>query len=303
MKLAIAISGPPRNILQMLSRVEKDLISIDYKADVFVHLWRQDGGTKARSTSCIADASLLDKIQSYSCIKSLSVESPFCDDDYKLFPRELLEEGQSNVAAVMGMFVGVNRLISNIKVSPIQYSHVLRLRTDCILIQNNFFKHLSELDKSKTYVSKNYQIPHAWLSDHIMFAPLDSFAALWELNSWKSFFERYRKAGANPERYLANMLQAFNFIDVEEKWLRYQDYHILYDNRRLPDPSWVERVNSKNIYEVFEHPEEYIGEQGFDEIHELLAGQKKNIDYYAKPKAVKAFIRLWRLLYKVGHCS
>ena len=280
--LAIFISGPPRNVHDLLNRINSDAISIKYKFSVFLHLWMNDGGTKSRGDDQLLDVNQLQS--EYSWIKQIIVESPYEDGDYLGFPFKKLEEGQSNAAAVMGMFLGVNRLINGVGLNPVTFTHILRLRTDNVLLGREFFLNISNMLDDTIYVSRNYLIPYRWVSDHIMLAPVKKFSALWRVDSLKIFFADYSKNGANPERYLGWKARKLGYYKtLKVGWVRYKDYHILYNSPRKNDPSWCGRLTMKDVETLFLTPEKIVGKSDVEEINYMLERLKYNQDRYARP--------------------
>lgn len=293
--LAILISGPPRNIHSLLGRIEADVVKIDYHFEVFIHVWKTDGGTKSRGDDYNLD---INEIQNnYSWVKQIILESPYEDSDYSSFPFEKLETGQSNAAAIMGMFLGVNRLVDSIKLNPKIYTHVLRLRTDNVLIDENFFYNISDMLDDNVYVSRNYLIPYQWISDHIMLAPLEKFSALWSVSNLNDFFVAYSKNNANPERYLGWKAKKLGYFkNVKVGWLRYRDYHILYASPRKGDPLWCHRLDADEIGALFLTPKKFITPNDIEELENIIRDQKANQDRYARPIYLKIIGRLTELI-------
>lgn len=293
--LAILISGPPRNICDLLKRIDVDAENMDYKFSVFLHIWKSDGGTKSRGNNQILDINEIQR--DYSWIKQIVIESPYEDKDYSKFPFEQLEEGQSNAAAIMGMFLGVNRLINSIKLNPTAYSHILRLRTDNVIINQEFFSNLSNMLDDEFYVSRNYLIPYRWVSDHIMLAPVKKFSSLWSIDNLESFFTIYGQNGANPERYLGWKARKLGYYKaLKIGWIRYKDYHILYDTPRKNDPSWCGKIVGNDLETLFISPDKIINRSDKVEINSLIEELKYSQDRYSRPIFIKLISKLREFL-------
>ena len=117
-KLAILISGPYRYLRFMLGRMRLESHNLNYDFDVFIHVWSQDLGVKKREE---VDELNSDKIRrEFPFVKVMIVEKPFLDHDFAYLNPNQFEAGQSNPASVMGMFIGLSRLINCIENSPIK---------------------------------------------------------------------------------------------------------------------------------------------------------------------------------------
>ena len=279
----------------MLKRLQDEVIQgISYQFDVFIHVWSEDGGEKARATS--TNHKNIDNIKKmFPFVRCVIVEQPYSDDFYEEFPSQYFEAGQSNPAAIMGMFIGVNRLINILRLTPIKYTHVLRLRTDMVLMSSTFYREISELLNDKVYVSRNYLIPYSWVSDHVLMSPYSDFLSLWGIRDFESFFKDYRKAKANPERYLGRVAKKMGIKrKIRVKWIRYRHYHILYDAGRKNEPIWTLRVNSDNVKDVFSNPCEFIDVSEKNDIECRLVSQKQNQDRYCRPVFIKFVARILR---------
>lgn len=288
--LAIFISGPYRNLRFMLQRLSHEVEEIDYNFDVFVHIWSEDLGVKKRVEVDRLDS---ERIRNdFPFIKVLIIEKPFLDEDFTYFNLERFEDGQSNPAAIMGMFIGLSRLINCIENSPVKYSHVLRLRTDMIIFDDYFYRNLEiYLATNKIHTSQNYLIPYKWVSDHVILAPTKYFIKMWpKINT--NFYKSYKENGLNPEKFLAFQLKKLKAKAIPT-FIRYLDYQIVYSKRNKNDPYWVTKINNENIEEIFLQPQRYLEEMDRLEIEEIIYKQKKNQDYYALPKLKKLYIKIF----------
>lgn len=272
----------------MLGRFRLEADHLDYDFDMFVHVWSQDLGAKKRVEEDKLDS---ERIRGeFPFIKALIVEKPFRDEDFTYFNLDQFEVGQSNPAAIMGMFIGLSRLRSCVENSPLKYTHVLRLRTDMVIFDDNFFRNLKNYFSSgKIHTSRNYLIPYSWVSDHIILAPTKYFFNLWpDVNN--KFYENYKRNGLNPERFLAFQAKSFK-SKLKPTFMRYSDYHILYSQQNKNDPSWVNKIKKENIENVFLEPKNYLTKADHVEIDTIIHRQKQNQDYYALPKIKKLFMK------------
>lgn len=287
--LAIFISGPYRYLRYMLGRFRLEAKNLDYDFDVFVHVWSQDLGAKKRIEEDKLDSERIRR--DFPFIKVLIVEKPFQDKDFTYFDLNDFEVGQSNPAAIMGMFIGLSRLTSCIVNSPKKYTHILRLRSDMIIFEDKFFRKLKTyFSSNKVHTSQNYLIPYSWVSDHIILGPTKYFLDLWP-NINAQFYKNYQKNGLNPERFLASQAKKFK-SKLQPTFIRYSDYHIVYSQQNKNDPSWVRKIRKENIENIFLEPKKYLTDADYTEIKQIILKQKKNQDYYALPNIKKLFIKI-----------
>jgi hypothetical protein len=99
----------------------------------------------------------------------------------------------------------------------------------------------------------------------------------------------------NPEKLLSRKLKKLNIKPVYS-WLRYLDYQVVYFSIKIDEPQCVNDYLMKYGVENFYNKVDEYMISNRNSIIEHLASQKKNQDYYAKPKIVKAYIRFKGLL-------
>ena len=129
----------------------------------------------------------------------------------------------------MGMFYSMNLLCHHLKLLPDfnTYTHILRLRTDSLFLNEDFFN-LLDFDSNAVQVSKNHLLENDIISDHIMFAKKELFFHFWKFEDIYEISELYKKAGRNPE-YLLTYIAKKKKLDVKATIIRYVDYYIIYN--------------------------------------------------------------------------
>ncbi|MEM6231171.1 hypothetical protein [Shewanella scandinavica] len=232
MKCAIFVSGPIRYcdevILQIRSLFEKYSDNITF--EFFIHLWISDDSNKARRD----ESSIQDVLNLLPNIRSLTFEQPLnsvnLNSKYGSWT-----DTHSDFSSIVGMFVAINKLISVLKKQDDyeEYTHILRLRTDCcFLIKDGLLDNI-DFKSNKVYLADNPLISNEWVSDHIMFTKKEKFFSVWEYKSLSKFIKTFSKHARNPEFYLKTKIPK---NDRVLKWKRYLDYHIVYRPNKNTDP-------------------------------------------------------------------
>lgn len=292
-KIAVLLAGPSRYINSTIKRIEsiKNKRLIDY----YIFLWVDDFGNKKREMEEEFDE---DNFKNLSIV-FYSKAKPFSEESYNSYFTEETEDRQSIVSNIMGMFQSMRVLATHLDASTTKYDYVLRLRTDCILISDDVFTENFSCE-NKTHISMNYLIPYTWASDHIMLANKRDFIRIWSWSSSRELYSEYQKVGMNPEKLLSRKLKMLNIKPVYS-WLRYLDYQIVYFPIKVDEPQCLnDYLIMHGVEDLYSNVDEYLVSNR-NSILEHIAPQKKNQDYFAKPKIVKAYLRLkviWRRLFK-----
>jgi len=283
-RIAVLLAGPSRYINATIKRIE--LIKNKRLIDYYIFLWQDDLGNKRREMEEEFNEELLKELS----IVFYSKATPFSEESYSSYFTEETEERQSIASNIMGMFQSMRILAAHLDASTTKYDYVLRLRTDCILISDDVFKK-GFTSENETHVSMNYLIPYAWVSDHIMLASKHDFIRIWSWSNSNELYSEYKKSGMNPEKLLSRKLKKLNIKPVY-KWLRYLDYQIVYFPIKIGEPPCVNDYLMKyGVESFYREIDEYLV-LNRNSIVEHLAPQKENQDYYAKPKIVKAYLKL-----------
>jgi hypothetical protein len=287
MNIAVMIAGPVRYIDLVIERINL-LNLLNYKIDYYCFIWLDDYGDRKRVDS---QDSVKSKVHYLAEARGLK------DEDYNKFFNQKTEKGQPNISSVMGMFYSMDNLTNAVKSSPKSYDYVLRIRTDCIAISDNFLN--LNIKKNTVVTSVNYWIPHSWVSDHIMASDIDTMYKIWNINDRKSFYKKYQKVGMNPEKYLAYIIKK-NRINITTKWMRYKDYHIVYAPARNTDPTWIKKLQKTRDYSIlslFGNIDKIFTSKIKKEIEEMNEHLKTNQDNYAKPKIIRIVKRIKKLIF------
>jgi hypothetical protein len=238
MKIAIFISGPKRYTPLVVSRLR----ALHKTAEIsfLIHLWSHETGVKARTDYVFGVDELLQ-----SCdIKALICHMPY---DAKIYEDTvgIVTNSGSPINATMGMFMGVNQLCKLLQTMPDYntYTHILRLRTDCAILADDFFTRLERIEKNTVVSGDNPLITTAWVSDHIYFTTKEQFLAVWCFDHMSDIYKRYSSARRNPERMLTilsrDKLPGAKMVPM---FKRYIDYQIVYSNEREGEPLWANNL-------------------------------------------------------------
>lgn len=279
-KIAIFVSGPCRYIDEVLKSLNAKLNGhLEY--DFFIHLWSEDLGNKNRLESSININEFLDN----SKVKSFTIASAYSEKE--ISDRWGRSTGcHSTINAMVGMFSAINVLISSFKKIPDakNYSHVLRIRTDCCLFRD--FPIPLVLD-DKIYVSKNYSIPDSWVSDHIMLAPIDSFFKVWEYKNIEKFMSEFSRSNRNPEKYVSDKVKEFG-LNISDYWVRGKDYHIIYNPPKEDDPSFIKKIiENEGVPGIFKYKVSNKDVEEVLEKNKIDARLNKNYDsFYSRFKRI-----------------
>lgn len=251
MKVAVLLAGPFRYLDLVIERLDQIAKSKDVDIDFHCFIYSSDSGNKKR----IVDNENWKFVESHPKMKTLIKCAPFDNDDFsKYINPDKVEKGQSILSSIMGMFYSVSSLLEIVKRSPINYDFVIRFRTDCLIVNDDFFSPLFEKDiDKKIIVSKNYLIPHSWISDHITVGSIENMIKIWSYESKIKFYNTYNKIGLNPEKYLAHIAKETR-IDVVESWIRFKDYLIIYNPPKIQDPELLKNIISdKGVSYLFKN--------------------------------------------------
>ena len=283
---AVLLAGPIRFMESTIRRL--DNIKGEVELTYFICIWNKDLGNKPRAEEeKLSVNSLLEKYN----IQFLTIGAPYDDSDYAQHIKLEVEKGQSNISNVAGMFKSMEILSKQLTISPISFDAALRIRTDCLLISRDFFKVNKPINE--VYVAKNYLIPHAWISDHLMLTTPELMCDIWGWTGEKKFYDEYQLHDLNPEKLLAAKFKALKVKKIE-KWIRYKDYQIIYFPAKKSEPKWInELLSNYTIKEIYQRIDELFDIDDLD-LNELILKQKTNQDYYAKNILVKVAIKLRR---------
>jgi hypothetical protein len=281
-KLAVFIAGPIRYVKRVVERLDflfKEKISYKY----FIFLWNQDLGNKTRLFYDNDYMTLID----HDRLSLLIIEEAYTEDEIKKI-YDVQEVGHSTINATIGMFYSMNRLIRSLSIKPDskEYTHVLRIRTDCLILNNNFIDML-DFETDDIIVSKNCLIPNDQVSDHIMFAKKNIFERVWGFDSLAGMMQEYKKNGANPEVYLSYKLKGYA---IKDSIIRYKDYYIIYNPPKNNDALYIKKmVSSKEgIYKLFNETSDVVKYQDILFYYAKIKAKREIYGVYEKLKPIRA---------------
>lgn len=254
MKIAVFMSGPIRYADLVRQNLARSLGSLDY--DIFYHVWKEDLGNKIRAGCLDNYGNLPMDIKT----KMFIIQDPYSEEFYKKYVG-VKTNSNSTINATMGMFLAVNVLCSAFKKIPDskEYTHILRIRTDCSLLSKDFYK-LLDNEENVINICENPNSSKFSLGDHLFFAPRKLFLDMWSFNNMEEIYEYYKKSNRQPERTVRYMYdkRINKEITLKKNILRYKDYQIIYSPAKEDDPEWVkEIITSGNYKEIFLNPEKY----------------------------------------------
>lgn len=243
-KIAVFVSGPVR--YADLVRQNLGIVLKGVEHDFFFHLWTRDLGKNVRQ-GYESDVSCL---HSDPRTKLVIVQKPYHADFFKNKAKEFVGAG-SPINAIAGMFLAIDQLCNLLKSLPDgeSYTHILRIRTDCAILNESFLDLLNFQENVINSV-KNDFIPDSWLSDHLTFCEKETFFRLWTHNSMGELLRDYSEADGNPELLLTYrrilLPQSFRVV---KNFTRFIDYQIVYSPAIPQDPPWVKRCVSEGRFE------------------------------------------------------
>ncbi|WP_425653321.1 hypothetical protein ACPSLZ_14880 [Vibrio campbellii] len=285
-KIAVFITGPKRYTSLVIDNLSRVLNGIDYEN--FIFIWDDDLSNMKRSTEFYDQQ----EIQNDPKTKVLLCHKPYTREYIdKEYGKDVL--GHSSKNAMIGMFYSINALCSILKVSPDEkdFSHVLRIRTDCLIYDNNW---LNDYEDDDVLVADNPLNPTLWISDHFMLAPKNVFLNVWGFNSSESINSRFMLAANNPEILVSQRAVRYK---KKKSMRRFVDYQIIYTDRRDNDIDFAEEL-VKNIESYFklELSPDYITRfEFYDKLTSIRKLNERNIIkfLFSHPylESIKHFIR------------
>lgn len=250
-RIAILVAGPFRYAHLVLPNLERFLPGLEF--DVFFHIWKSDLGNKVR----VDEEWSIDELQGHPRAKAVTIASPYPESFYG--PTiGTKTNSNSSINATMGMFFSMSSLCSYVSQLPDseEYTHMMRLRTDCPIISRDFVRKI-DFHPDVITVSLNPSIPEGWISDHITFAARHNFLGLWYHRDIQSIFQSYRAGERNPEQMLSYLSRhRLRGVTIREALLRDDDYTIVYNPPLEQDLDWIKRaVAQRGPRALFEDPE------------------------------------------------
>ena len=260
MKNAVILCGPPRYYKSSILKIKK----YDKNADIYLFLWREDAGSRRRNLNDEID---LDFINQYC--KSFTIQSPPNKSDVDTYSIPF-DSDQSMPLNTISMFYSIKMCLQSVEASLINYSKVIRLRTDMILLRNIFGDKI--FDDDTLLVSKNYIIRNSFISDHLMVGKFDIMKKLWFFQSLSHLIDDLKKNNNNPEKILSLRVSRHK-IKTKRLYMRYKDYQIFYNPFVKHDPSWVKPINisRRKIKQLFDSEFENFSSDTQREINSLIS--------------------------------
>ena len=226
MKVAILICGPYRYLEKVIERLES-LAPSSLDFGIFCFCWKQDSGERKRNAGFDFDA--IAHLRQQERVYSVIEAEPIGADQFEEYGA--YTGCHSPHQNIYGMFYSISEILD---VVPLEFTHALRLRTDCLLIDSTFFDSFLSAG-NRTLVSNNPGLPVGWVSDHLMYSSVRIMKEVWFAGGVREFMADYDAAGRNPERMLAQRVKDVGVV-VVKKWKRYADYQIVYDKSTSDDP-------------------------------------------------------------------
>ena len=248
-KIAVFMSGPSRYVDLVHRNLEQRLsgVAVDY----FYHLWTEDLGNKIRG-GYSADLSY---ILAHPSTKVMVHHKPYSLDFYRgRFGVHVNTHSTAN--AIIGMFLGISQLCAIFSQLPDrgEYSHILRIRTDCVILNSGFWELLQSHADSVLVSSDSATPPKGWVCDHMMFAPASLFLNVYRFNAIDEVYDAIERGQRNPEKTLFEMLKerVSASHQVVGSLTRYVDYQIVYSPPRKTDSAWMRAlIDAGRMRELF----------------------------------------------------
>lgn len=282
-KIAVFICGPVRYVTLVNERLETVLK--DYEYDCFFHLWKADLGNKVHKVWESDYRELFDHPRA----KVVVMQSPYSEDDFG-DSVGIKSNSSSTINATMGMFFSVNVLCHYLKQLPDfeDYKYILRLRTDCAIINDDF---VSLLDFSPDVLTVNVHtfVRKSWISDHICFGSVEQFFKLWFYEDMNEIYEAYKAGDRFPELTLVHRYRKHREdVILNPSIMLFRDYHAVYLPPRGNEPECIiDALNNVGPKEFFKNPGRYI---------DLAEVDKLNNDWSLRWEGTEARERTDKLL-------
>jgi hypothetical protein len=275
-RIAVLMAGPVRYAPLVVERL--GTVLGDTPFEVFALVWKEDLGNKRRDRDRLTDvAPLLSDRRVSACI----IAAPLPEDFYSPAIGTQTNSG-SSINATMGMFYSMSELYHYVAQLPNHrsFTHALRIRTDCLIIADDFLQRLDFRPRVLT-VSSNPFIPSHWLSDHLTFGTWTDFGTLWAHDGIESVYNAYERGERNPERTLARLLhRRAPSTRVNSTLMRFIDYHIVYSPPRDNDPTWLARaINEAGVETLFRDPAAFSDSAEVGRLRASLHQQQAKIDH------------------------
>lgn len=246
MKVACLVTGPYRYLNEVISQLEKYSYKEEVSIDVYVHIWEQDLGNKARGLDYTPGVKLESPL-----IKKVMVEKPLSSDYFESkLSAGFKNETHSSVSAMCGMFLAINRLYNEVSkdVNIDDYDYLIRMRTDIAFTCDNL---IPKKEKPNfVYVSSNPLIDKSKVSDHTMMLSPSNFKKVWCFTDLSEFLKDFSAVNLNPEKLIKQRLCHYSLQTIEV-WKRYVDYHVVYKKAKRNDPYLIKNLNSPE--EIFDY--------------------------------------------------
>ena len=272
-KTAVFVAGPYRYVDLVNRQLERIFKNRPY--DCFYHMWIQDLGNKQRASEHCD----LERLREHPRTKALILSQPYSEDDFR-DSIGIHTDSNSKINASMGMFISMSILCNFLEQLPDfkAYGFILRMRTDCAILHENFVEKLI-FDHRTLTVSRNYWIPTHWLSDHIHFGCKDIFFSIWKHDAIEGIYHAYTRGKRNPERTLARL-----FSDIKKNarlnpsLLRYTDYHIVHDPPKADEPEWIAKaISAGGVPGLFNDPAQYYDPEEMAEFQKRAERQQHTV--------------------------
>lgn len=258
-KIAVLIAGPPRYVNSLTDSIKNNIkISDGFELDFFYFIYKKDLSSKRRKF----EEKNHNKIINSNNTRMFIFERPFDETFVKKYASNLNESGHSLINATFGMFYSLFQLVGcfNLLIDKKDYTHILKLRTDTLIIKKNFLKGIN-FKSDCLYTAQNPHITKKQISDHIFFAKTDIFLSLFLIKNINQFIKEYKR-NSLPENYLFNLLKKKKIL-FNPFFKRYTEYYII-ANPTNPvmegDPKFIHKyLNSKKmIRKLFLNPLKYL---------------------------------------------
>ncbi len=252
-KLAVFISGPPRYFPWVIKSVKNklDLLGVEYS--IFVALWKDDysSADKLRGDDCGLDLSsdLLKNVKNISLLDPYSYQN--IGDRFGYY-----SGSPSLINNIIGLFVTNAFLIKSLSSLPDSkdYKYVFRIRTDIAITSSFELPDLSNVQDDELFVCSNKEnLYEGFLCDHMGLMKVETFNRQWNYLNFDDFMNRFDASGRHPEKFIFDSSKKAN-LDIYPKWIRNQDYHLVYGKNSDKNSAVISELYSKGLdnKEIFE---------------------------------------------------
>ena len=222
--------------------IDNELSDVDYA--FFIHIWKIDIGNKKRNVENTDEEIAL--LKAKPSVVYFEEEAPLNKDEI------IAKYGEwtgcpSPVYAIAGMFYAINKLLNN--VDSTEFSHVLRVRTDNVFLDNRVVPPFNLITWCTLQVTLFLTaLSFATIS---CFVTYRVFMKIWGFQNFDDFFNLFNEANRDPELYVAHQIKRHRLTE-HRFWKRILQLSPLFTVPQKPnDPKILNSITTSSLKSNF----------------------------------------------------